>query len=214
VFGDGSRFDAVVLDQKMPGMDGIETLRLIMQKAPTATVIMATAFGSIELAVDAMKEGARDFLKKPLTPALLRDAVTGALARRPDTRKPGKPAAEPPLPPLPGGAGEVWTVNGFFIRSLPDTDMTSVAEHRFLVRHAGKGPHGEVLVTIPSTEVARVARLTGQHLPPSKAFWREQAERALMNHMFRNATLPPDNHLAVDRISDEAVLLARDWRDD
>ncbi len=72
MFGDGSRFDAVVLDQKMPGMDGIETLRLILKKAPAATVIMATAFGSIELAVDAMKAGARDFLKKPLTPALLR----------------------------------------------------------------------------------------------------------------------------------------------
>ena len=175
---------------------------------------MATAFGSIELAVDAMKAGARDFLKKPLTPALLRDALIAALAKQPATREPRKPAAELPAPPLPAGSGEVWTVNGFFIRSLPSADVTSVNEHRFLVRHAGKGPHGEVLVTIDAAEVARVARLTGRQLPPGKAFWREQAERALMNHMFRNASLPPGNRLAVDRVSDDAVLLAREWHDD
>ncbi len=69
-------------------------------------------------------------------------------------------------------------------------------------------------MTIHATEVARVARLTGRQLPPGKAFWRQQAERALMNYMFRNATLPPGNRLAVERLSDEAVLLARDWRDD
>ena len=58
LFGDGSRFDAVVLDQKMPGMDGIETLRQMLRRAPDATIVMVTAFGSIELAVDAMKAGA------------------------------------------------------------------------------------------------------------------------------------------------------------
>jgi CheY-like chemotaxis protein len=215
LFGDGSRFDAVVLDQKMPGMDGIETLRQILRRAPTATVIMVTAFGSIELAVDAMKAGARDFLKKPLTPALLRDAVLAALSNRPQPLKSPDPSAEmpPPLPIAPG-SHEVWTVNGFFIRALPPAAIASNNEHRFMVRHAGRGPQGEVLVTISASEVARIAKLSGRPLAPGPAFWQQQAQRALMNHLFRDAALPPENRLAVDRLADETVLLAREWSRD
>jgi DNA-binding response OmpR family regulator len=213
LFADGSRFDVVVLDQKMPGMDGIETLKEIQKKAPGATVIMVTAFGSIELAVDAMKAGARDFLKKPLTPALLRDALLAAMAKSPPTREVRRPA-DVPAPPLPPGSGELWTVNGFFIRRISEPDVTALNDHRFLVRHAGKGPQGEVIVTIDPNEVTRIARLSGRQLPPSRAFWRQQAEHALMNHLFQNATLPPGDRLMVNRLSDDAILLAREWRDD
>jgi CheY-like chemotaxis protein len=214
LFGDGSRFEAVVLDQKMPGMDGIETLRQMLRRSPGATIIMVTAFGSIELAVEAMKAGARDFLKKPLTPALLRDALLAALSRRPEAHDMPQPAAKiPPPPPIAAGAHELWTVNGFFIRALPPTGLASAAEHRFAVRHAGHGPQGDVLVTMSATEVARITKLSGRHVAPSRTFWQQQAERALMNHMFREAALPPDNHLIVTRLSDAVVLLAREWSD-
>lgn len=209
LFGDGSRFDAVVLDQKMPGMDGIETLRRILRRAPSATVIMVTAFGSIELAVDAMKAGARDFLKKPLTPVLLRDALLAALSKSGPPAEMSRPKDEPPQ--LHVGSHEVWTVNGFFIRALPAADDVSGSEHRFLVRHAGHGPHGEVRVTISASEMSRIARLSGRPLPPGRAFWQQQAERALMNHMFRQAALPPENHLTIARLDDDVVLMARDW---
>ncbi len=219
LFGDGSRFDAVVLDQKMPGMDGIETLQKMRQRSPDATIVMATAFGSIDLAVEAMKAGARDFLKKPLTPRLLRDSIAAALSKRElrDTTRAaaastvsGTPAAPPP-PPIPAGAHEVWTVNGFFIRALPPDEDAPSNEHRFTVRHAGKGPHGEVLVTISAPEMSRISKLSGRTEPLDSAFWRQQAERALMNHMFRHAQLPPGNLLAIDSLADEAVLLAREW---
>jgi DNA-binding response OmpR family regulator len=217
-FGDGSRFDAVVLDQKMPGMDGIETLRQMLRRSPRATIIMVTAFGSIDLAVDAMKAGARDFLRKPLTPALLRDAVRAALSKGSDSPgHDGTPqAAELPAErrePAPPGAHEVWTVNGFFIRTLPSSaDLAPALEHRFAVRHVGGGPYGEVLVTISSAEARRIATLSGRALP-GPAFWRDQAERALMNHMFNAAALPPGNHLLINQLPDEVVLLARNWRD-
>jgi two-component system, NtrC family, response regulator AtoC len=55
-----------LLDFKMPGMDGMETLRSIRQIDPEAAVIMMTAFGDIPLAVEAMKAGAESFLEKPV----------------------------------------------------------------------------------------------------------------------------------------------------
>jgi len=217
-FGDGSRFDAVVLDQKMPGVDGIETLRQMLRRSPETPIVMVTAFGSIELAVDAMKAGARDFLKKPLTPALLRDALRAVFSKGSMQADPPPPTAEmpspsPPPPPAAAVTPEVWTVNGFFIRALPATDAAVANEHRFAVRHSGAGPHGEVLVTISNAEMSRIAKLSGHTPSPRRAFWQQQAERALMNHLFREAALPPGNHLVVNRLADEVVLLAREWRD-
>ena len=211
LFGDGSRFDAVVLDQKMPGMDGLETLKQIRRRSPDASVVMATAYASIELAVDAMKAGATDFLKKPLTPDTLRGAVLAAVAKRSS-----RPSTSP-SPPAPADsslhlpAADVWTVNGFFIRGLAG-DSDEPHEHRFSVRHAGRGPHGDVVVTLNASEMARIARLAGRTLPIGTAFWQKQAERALMNYLFEQANLPPDGRLMVNRLPDETVLQAREWK--
>jgi CheY-like chemotaxis protein len=211
-FGDGSRFDAVVLDQKMPGMDGIETLRQMLRRSPGARIIMATAFGSIELAVDAMKAGARDFLKKPLTPALLRNALAAALSKAAPRREEPQAFPGPTSPPV-AGPHELWTVNGFFIRALPATESMPAFEHHFVVRHAGGGPHGEVGVTIAPAEAARITKLAGRQASLSRAFWQQQAERALMNHVFQESALPTGDQLTVSRLSDEVVLQAREWKD-
>lgn len=211
LFADGSRFDAVVLDQKMPGMDGLETLKQMRKRTPAVPVVMATAFGSIELAVDAMKAGATDFLRKPLTPDTLRGAVLAAVAKRVPRTPRQATETGPPVPAMP--SADVWTVNGFFIRALPADDTTRANEHRFSVKHAGQGPHGDVVVIMNDSEMSRVARLADRKLPLSKAFWRKQAERAVMNYMFREAALPPGARLTIDHLSDETVLLARDWKD-
>src|SRR5882762_9297527 len=78
LYGEGSEWDGVVLDQRMAGMDGLETLRRLRAVDPRARIIMATAYASIELAVDAMKLGASDFVRKPMTPEALRNAVAAA----------------------------------------------------------------------------------------------------------------------------------------
>jgi len=59
-------FDLVLTDVKMPGMDGIELLKIIKGTRPDLMVILMTAYGSIETAVEAMKVGADDYITKPI----------------------------------------------------------------------------------------------------------------------------------------------------
>lgn len=73
IFGK-SQFDAVLLDLKMPGMDGIETLKELRKHDPDIPVIMVTAYGDIATAVESIKLGAYDFVEKP--PQISRIMVT------------------------------------------------------------------------------------------------------------------------------------------
>jgi DNA-binding NtrC family response regulator len=63
---DGDTFDLILTDLKMPEMDGIELLKMIKGTRPEIMVILMTAYGSIETAVEAMKIGADDYITKPI----------------------------------------------------------------------------------------------------------------------------------------------------
>jgi DNA-binding NtrC family response regulator len=71
----------VLLDLQMPGMDGMEVLRTLRKDGIDLPVIVITAHGSIESAVEAMKEGAYDFILKPFDPKHLEIVVRKALER-------------------------------------------------------------------------------------------------------------------------------------
>lgn len=74
-------FSLVLLDLKMPGLDGMEVLRRIRQSHPNVDVVIITAHGTVDAAVEAMKLGAVDFLRKPFTPAEVRRLVARMIAR-------------------------------------------------------------------------------------------------------------------------------------
>ncbi len=71
-----------LLDIKMPGMDGIELQKKIREAKPDATIIIMTAYASVDTAVSAMKQGAYDYIIKPFDPDDLEHLVRNALERR------------------------------------------------------------------------------------------------------------------------------------
>jgi DNA-binding NtrC family response regulator len=74
-------FGLVLLDLRMPGMDGMEVLRKLRKDRPDVRVVIITAYGTVASAVDAMKLGAVDFIQKPFTPDEIRDLVSRIIKR-------------------------------------------------------------------------------------------------------------------------------------
>jgi len=75
-------WDVVLLDIKMPGMDGVELQRRLHDIDPDLTVIMITAYASVDTAVQALKQGAFDYIAKPIDPDELSHLVRNALEQR------------------------------------------------------------------------------------------------------------------------------------
>ncbi|MBI5655467.1 MAG: sigma-54-dependent Fis family transcriptional regulator [Geobacter sp.] len=74
-----SRPDLVITDMNMPGMHGLMVLRSIKERSPEALVIIITAFGTVDVAVEAMKAGAYDYITKPFNREALKLTVKKAL---------------------------------------------------------------------------------------------------------------------------------------
>jgi DNA-binding NtrC family response regulator len=75
-------FDAIVLDVMMPGIGGIETLKRIRKEYPELQIIMLTGQGTVGKAVEAMNEGAMDFMEKPADINKLMDKISEAKEKR------------------------------------------------------------------------------------------------------------------------------------
>ncbi|MBI4953334.1 MAG: sigma-54-dependent Fis family transcriptional regulator [Myxococcales bacterium] len=134
-------WDLVLLDIKMPGMDGLELQRRLRQVAPEAVVIMITAYGSIETAIEALKAGAFDYLTKPVDPDDLGRVVQKALAHRrltdENTRLRSKVAAL-------SGWDEIVGQSPPMLRVIESIDAVAAADTTVLIR--GESGTGKELV--------------------------------------------------------------------
>lgn len=205
-FGNGSTWDAVLLDQRMPGMDGLETLRQIKARQPNARVVMATAYASIELAVDAMKLGATDFVRKPMTPEILRNAITAALAKElPESTATAPTSRVKAHEPLI----QIITMNGFSILKSEGA-MEEPNERRFLVKSPSGSEH-EVLVQIDDEAVGYVERMTRRKLPAENSFWTGHAERLLGDYLWREGRVPPTRTLTIKSVDRDELPMAARW---
>ncbi len=75
-------FDVIFLDIKMPGMSGLELQRKIREFSPDATIVIITAFASVDTAVEALKDGAHDYITKPIDPDYLSHLVSKLVKQR------------------------------------------------------------------------------------------------------------------------------------
>ena len=82
VLDENKNVEVVILDVKMPGMDGIETLAEIKRKNPLVEVMMLSGHADVESAIDGMKQGAFDYLMKPVDMDQIITKVTEAAVKK------------------------------------------------------------------------------------------------------------------------------------
>ncbi|MGI4979794.1 MAG: response regulator [Janthinobacterium lividum] len=75
---EGQDFDVILTDQKLPDGEGVSILQVLSQSESPASVVMLTAFGTVELALETMRKGAFDFLTKPFAAENLRAVIDRA----------------------------------------------------------------------------------------------------------------------------------------
>lgn len=183
-------FDLVLLDQRMPGMEGLEVLRLMKERDSQAKIIMATAFGTVDLAHAAMKAGATGFLRKPFTTEVLRAAVASALA--------GQISEIPALNESGPSHFDAVSVNGFRLEAICDD---SIGSHQFKI-HESNGDPSLCTVELPPFFIELVkAQCDREDLQNDTNFWCWLSEEALANYLWQNAAPPPGNLLILEEFT-------------
>ncbi len=75
-------YDAIIMDLKMPQMDGLQLLKILKEKNPDLQIILLTGHATVEKGIEAMKLGATDFLEKPVDLKVLTEKIHKAQAKK------------------------------------------------------------------------------------------------------------------------------------
>ncbi len=75
-------YDAIIMDLKMPQMDGLQLLKVLKEKNPDLQIILLTGHATVEKGIEAMKLGATDFLEKPVDLKVLTEKIHKAQAKK------------------------------------------------------------------------------------------------------------------------------------
>ncbi len=99
-------YDLLLTDLKLPGVSGLEILKALRNQGRGTPVIMMTAYGDVDTAVDAMRHGAYDFIAKPFKLSTIKNQVRGALRATVTSRAETPEVAETPEPTVAAGDGQ------------------------------------------------------------------------------------------------------------
>ena len=104
----------LLVDVRLPGMSGLEVTREVRTTHPDLPIVVMTAFGSMEIAIEAIREGAFDYTSKPMNLEELKHTVSRALGTTPARlgwvdRPAATAKTAPPWGPLSGAARRWWT---------------------------------------------------------------------------------------------------------
>ena len=175
ILGGDPDWNVIMLDQRMPIMEGTDVLRRIKVLAPHARVVM--------------KLGATDFLRKPMTPEIVRNSVSAALQKtREETFDVQALSSDT-------DAHRSVTMNGFTILRKSNSTgslKTQSPECGFIVRKPD-GSEQPVSVVISETAIKEAERLMRSE--PDDAFWILQAETFLSDFIWNDGNVPADGKL-------------------
>ncbi|MFQ5578726.1 MAG: response regulator transcription factor, partial [Anaerolineae bacterium] len=79
---DTHSFDVILLDLRLPGIGGLKVMRYCKQTSPHTSIIIITAYATLDSAIDALKHGAHDYILKPFNTAQVLASVASGIARR------------------------------------------------------------------------------------------------------------------------------------
>jgi len=148
---ENSYWNLVITDIKMPGIDGLTLLKKIKSISSGTNIILITAFATVDIAVDAMKEGAEDFITKPFALAELRAKVAAVYEHWQARQKPEH--GQPELPVLIGNSPAIQHVRQVIVKvAASDCPVLITGESGVgkelaarLIHHSGKRSNGPFL---------------------------------------------------------------------
>jgi len=166
-------YDLIYLDIRLPGMDGLQTLRDIRKQAPQLPVILLTAYGSLRTALEALRLGAKDYLLKPLDPDVLVARTRMVLQEQAIERRRREIREQIDLL-----QGELQALDAKYPAGdgSPPEEPVMLPEQRFLKRgglvldlQARRGTFGATVIALPPTTFDYLVALV-QHSPEAISY--------------------------------------------
>lgn len=203
-FGDGLKWDIVLLDQRMPGVQGLETLLEMKRRDPSARVIMISAYGIYSLAQEAMMDGAIDFIRKPFTIDTLNNTIKIAMSREIRPYEQLQPSISDPVFQTPA-------IDGYRIESRINkgrrTGNTTLFD--FVVRAPSDDAYS-CTVILPDYIIALVkTHINVEHVPYGERFWQSFCEEAIIQYLWQHTgtpvSFPNDGNIKIEELTDDLL---------
>jgi|GEM_PF-5031489 len=194
-FDDGNGWDLIILDHAPPVIDALHILKKANEIKSSTRAIFATTECTIELAMQSVKAGALDFIRKPLTSDAIVQSVNLTLGKSPEKKS-------------TVSADQIYniigrtTINGYSasLISVEKDDRTKAWEVLYDVG-SPDGVESEITVEIPAYTVELVKAYTDcEKMPGQESFWVAMAEEALMAYLLQEGELPADRKLIITSV--------------